>query len=152
MENLAPIGFFPSFVTKLPHSQSDLDSYGCMISYNNAVVDYNNLLREKLEEFWKVLTDALVIYFDSHAIKLYIFTNPTKHGKLLFQWWSSSGMCTYSLIVKNIQKMLHCMYSLHTWGIDHLKEVYHVIPFLNTLIFLRDKIIFKDINIVYNTE
>nr|ABK25197.1 unknown [Picea sitchensis] len=78
--NLAPIGCFPSFLTELPHSQSDLDSYGCMISYNTAVVDYNNLLREKLEEVRKVLPDASVIYVDSHAIKLEIFTNPTKHG------------------------------------------------------------------------
>jgi hypothetical protein len=83
--NLAPIGCFPSFLTELPHNQSDLDSYGCMISYNSAVVDYNNLLREKLEEVRKVLPDASVIYVDSHAIKLEIFTNPTKHGKLLFQ-------------------------------------------------------------------
>lgn len=78
--NLAPIGCFPAFLTDLPHSHSDLDSYGCMISYNNAVVDYNNLLREKLEEVRKVLTDASVIYVDSHAIKLEIFTNPTRHG------------------------------------------------------------------------
>lgn len=78
--NLAPIGCFPSFLTELPHNQSDLDGYGCMISYNNAVVDYNNLLREQLEEVRKVLPDASVIYVDSHAIKLEIFTNPTKHG------------------------------------------------------------------------
>ena len=38
------------------------------------------------------------------------------------------------------------MYSLHTWGIDHLKEVYHLNPFLNILLFLRDKINFKHIN------
>ena len=56
-----------------------------MISYNNALVDHNNLLIEKLEEVQKVLTYASVIYVDSHAIKLEIFTNPTKHGKLLFQ-------------------------------------------------------------------
>ena len=69
-----------------------------------------------------------------------------------FKRWSSSGMCTSSLIVKNIQKMLQFMYALHTWGTNHLKEVYHLIPFLNILLFLRDNIIFKDINKVYNTE
>ncbi|KAH9311366.1 hypothetical protein KI387_026401, partial [Taxus chinensis] len=78
--NLAPIGCFPSFLTELPHNKSDLDSYGCMISYNNAVLYYNNLLKEKLEEVRKVLPDASVVYVDSHAIKLEIYTNPTKHG------------------------------------------------------------------------
>lgn len=78
--NLAPIGCFPSFLTELPHNKSDLDIYGCMMSYNNAVVYYNDLLKAKLEEVRKVLPDASVIYVDSHAIKLEIYTNPKKHG------------------------------------------------------------------------
>ncbi|XP_057821692.1 GDSL esterase/lipase At4g01130 isoform X1 [Cryptomeria japonica] len=80
--NLAPIGCFPAFLTELAHNNSDLDTYGCMISYNDAVLYYNNLLKEKLEEVRKVIPDASVVYVDSHAVKLEIYTNPKKHGFL----------------------------------------------------------------------
>lgn len=48
-----------------------------MISYKNAV-DYNNLPKEQLEEAWKALQDAFLIYVDSHVIKLEFFTDPAE--------------------------------------------------------------------------
>ncbi|KAK3024238.1 hypothetical protein RJ639_043614 [Escallonia herrerae] len=78
--NLAPIGCYPSFLVQLPHGSSDIDEFGCMMSYNNAVVDYNNMLKEALRQTRQQLTDANVIYVDTHAVLLELFQHPTSHG------------------------------------------------------------------------
>ncbi|KAJ1413800.1 SGNH hydrolase superfamily [Sesbania bispinosa] len=63
--NLAPVGCYPSFLVELPHDSSDLDDFGCMVSYNNAVVDYNNMLKQTLTQTRQSLSDASVIYVDT---------------------------------------------------------------------------------------
>ncbi|XP_068644661.1 GDSL esterase/lipase At4g01130-like [Aristolochia californica] len=78
--NLAPIGCFPAFLTELPHKSSDLDEFGCMISYNNAVIDWNYMLNEKLRQTRKLLPDASLIFVDTHSIKLKLFQNPAYYG------------------------------------------------------------------------
>ncbi|WOL02146.1 GDSL esterase/lipase [Canna indica] len=78
--NLAPIGCYPSFLTELPHNTSDLDVYGCMISYNDAVVEYNKLLNDTLENMRNMLPDAHIIYVDTHSVKLDLFRHPKNHG------------------------------------------------------------------------
>lgn len=78
--NLAPIGCFPAFLTELPHRTSNLDSYGCMIPYNSAVVYYNKLLKKNLRQIRYQLKDASVIYVDTHSVKLELFQQPKNHG------------------------------------------------------------------------
>ncbi|XP_009788631.1 GDSL esterase/lipase At4g01130-like [Nicotiana sylvestris] len=78
--NLAPIGCYPMFLVELPHESSDIDQFGCMISYNNAVVDYNNMLKEALTQTRKQLSDANVVYVDTHSVLLELFQHPTSHG------------------------------------------------------------------------
>ncbi|KAJ8573105.1 hypothetical protein K7X08_009616 [Anisodus acutangulus] len=78
--NLAPIGCYPAFLVELPHESSDIDQFGCMISYNNAVVDYNNMLKAALAQTRKELIDANVLYVDTHAVLLDLFQHPTSHG------------------------------------------------------------------------
>lgn len=78
--NLAPIGCYPAFLVQLPHSSSDLDAYGCMISYNNAVLDYNNMLKEALAQTRRNLPNASLICVDTHSVLLELFQNPTSHG------------------------------------------------------------------------
>ncbi|KAI8023629.1 GDSL esterase/lipase [Camellia lanceoleosa] len=78
--NLAPVGCYPSFLAGLPHNSSDLDAFGCVISYNNAVVDYNNMLKEALNQTRKAIPDASLIYVDTHAVLLELFQHPTSHG------------------------------------------------------------------------
>ena len=80
MLNLAPIGCYPAFLVELPHRSSDLDEFGCMISYNNAVVDYNNMLKEAIEQTRADLPDAYVIYVDTHSVLLDLFQHPTAYG------------------------------------------------------------------------
>ncbi|KAK8970141.1 GDSL esterase/lipase [Platanthera guangdongensis] len=78
--NLAPIGCFPAFLTLLPHNNSDLDVYGCLISYNNAVDDYNILLKETLRRIRSQLPNANVIYVDTNSVKLELSRHPRNYG------------------------------------------------------------------------
>ncbi|XP_074263377.1 GDSL esterase/lipase At4g01130-like [Silene latifolia] len=78
--NLAPIGCYPAFLVQLPHNSTDIDEFGCMISYNKAVVDYNNLLKQALEQTRADLSDASVIYVDSHSVLLDLFQRPKSYG------------------------------------------------------------------------
>ncbi|PQP93601.1 GDSL esterase/lipase [Prunus yedoensis var. nudiflora] len=63
--NLAPVGCYPSFLVGLP--PSELDAFGCSISYNNAVVDYNNMLKEALRQTRGSLPNASLIYVDTSS-------------------------------------------------------------------------------------
>lgn len=86
--NLAPIGCFPAFLTELPHNTSDLDMYGCMMSYNNAVLDYNLMLKDTLSQIRDQLPDATLVYVDTHSVKLKLFQHPKDHGLLNFTFCS----------------------------------------------------------------
>ncbi|EEF50623.1 GDSL esterase/lipase At4g01130 [Ricinus communis] len=77
--NLAPVGCYPSLLVGHPRS-SDLDAFGCLISYNNAVMDYNNMLKQTLTETRKTLPNASLVYIDIHAVLLDLFQHPTSHG------------------------------------------------------------------------
>lgn len=83
MLNLAPIGCYPAFLVQLPHNTSDIDQFGCLISYNNAVADYNNMLKAALAKTRKELVDASVVYVDTHTVLLELFQHPTSNGILL---------------------------------------------------------------------
>lgn len=78
--NLAPVGCYPAFLVELPHNSSDIDEFGCLVSYNNAVVEYNNMLKEILRQTRESLSDASVIYVDVYAVLLELFRHPTSHG------------------------------------------------------------------------
>ncbi|KAH9604157.1 hypothetical protein KSS87_010497 [Heliosperma pusillum] len=78
--NLAPIGCYPAFLVELPHNSTDIDEFGCMISYNKAVDDYNNLLKKALEQTRSDLPDASVIYVDTHSVLLGLFQRPKSYG------------------------------------------------------------------------
>ncbi|XP_021850789.1 GDSL esterase/lipase At4g01130 isoform X2 [Spinacia oleracea] len=78
--NLAPIGCYPAFLVELPHESSDIDEFGCMISYNNAVRDYNEMLKKAIQQTRAVLPDASIIYVDTHSVLLDLFQHPTSYG------------------------------------------------------------------------
>ncbi|CAK9165819.1 unnamed protein product [Ilex paraguariensis] len=82
--NLAPVGCYPAFLVELPHNSSDLDAFGCMVSYNNAVVDYNNMLKDALHQTRQGLHNANLIYVDTHAVLLELFHHPTSHGLFFY--------------------------------------------------------------------
>lgn len=78
--NLAPVGCYPAFLVEFPHDSSNIDDFGCLISYNNAVLNYNNMLKETLKQTRESLSDASVIYVDTHSVLLELFQHPTSHG------------------------------------------------------------------------
>lgn len=78
--NLAPVGCYPAFLVQLPHAGSDLDQSGCMTSYNNAVQDYNSLLKAGLEQARQELSDANLLYVVTFSMILELFKNPKSHG------------------------------------------------------------------------
>ncbi|XP_068665930.1 GDSL esterase/lipase At4g01130-like isoform X2 [Aristolochia californica] len=104
VSNLAPIGCYPAFLTELPHNSSDLDEFGCMISYNGAVTDYNNMLRDKLHEAAGLLPNASVIYVDTHSVKLELFRHPRSHGLK----YGTKACCGYGGDPYNYNKQLYC--------------------------------------------
>ncbi|KAG9448365.1 hypothetical protein H6P81_014493 [Aristolochia fimbriata] len=119
--NLAPIGCFPAFLTELPHTSSDLDEFGCMISYNNAVIDYNEMLKEKLHQTRKLLPEASLIYVDTHSIKLKLFQNPSYYGLK----YGTRACCGNGGGSYNFDKQLFCGNSRVINGSRHFfREVY----------------------------
>ncbi|KVH89041.1 hypothetical protein Ccrd_008974 [Cynara cardunculus var. scolymus] len=60
--------------------KADIDEFGCMIPFNNAVVEYNKMLHDALNQTGKELSDANVIYVDSHKVLLKLFRHPASHG------------------------------------------------------------------------
>ncbi|XP_057440733.1 GDSL esterase/lipase At4g01130-like [Lotus japonicus] len=78
--NLAPVGCFPAYLVELPHGSLDVDEFGCVLSYNKAVDDYNKLLKETLAKTRKTLKGASLIYVDTHSVLLKLFHNPSSHG------------------------------------------------------------------------
>lgn len=78
--NLEPVGCYPALLVQLKHNNSDIDEFGCLVSYNKAVVDYNNMLKEALSQTRKLLPDASVIYVNTHDVLLELFQHPTLHG------------------------------------------------------------------------
>ncbi|WJX92570.1 hypothetical protein P8452_74194 [Trifolium repens] len=78
--NLGPVGCYPGYLVELPHTTSDLDEHGCIISYNNAVDDYNKLLKETLSQTRETLSDASLIYVDTNSALLELFHHPTSYG------------------------------------------------------------------------
>ncbi|XP_049386349.1 GDSL esterase/lipase At4g01130 [Solanum stenotomum] len=102
--NLAPIGCYPAFLVQLPHNTSDIDQFGCLISYNNAVVDYNNMLKAALAKTRKDLSDANVVYVDTHTVLLELFQHPTSHGLR----YGTKACCGYGGGLYNYNQQVFC--------------------------------------------
>ncbi|KAL3381452.1 hypothetical protein AABB24_001530 [Solanum stoloniferum] len=102
--NLAPIGCYPAFLVQLPHNTSDIDQFGCLISYNNAVVDYNNMLKAALAKTRKDLADANVVYVDTHTVLLELFQHPASHGLR----YGTKACCGYGGGLYNYNQQVFC--------------------------------------------
>lgn len=78
--NLAPMGCYAAVLTQVSHESSDIDQSGCMISFDNAVGEYNSVLKEAIQQARQELNDANVIYVDNYVVQLELYQNPTAHG------------------------------------------------------------------------
>ncbi|KAK7263202.1 hypothetical protein RJT34_30789 [Clitoria ternatea] len=102
--NLAPVGCYPAFLVELPHDNSDLDEFRCLVSYNNAVVGYNNILKEALRQTRESLSNASVIYVDTHTVLLELFQHPTSHGLQ----YGTKACCGYGGGNYNFDPKVYC--------------------------------------------
>ncbi|KAL2461988.1 GDSL esterase/lipase [Abeliophyllum distichum] len=79
--SLAPVGCYPRFLADQSQGgSSDLDASGCKISYNNALNEYNNMLKNALQQTRQGLSGANLIYVNSYSVLLDLFQNPKSHG------------------------------------------------------------------------
>ncbi|XP_022897366.1 GDSL esterase/lipase At4g01130-like [Olea europaea var. sylvestris] len=78
--NLAPVGCYPRFLAEQSQGGSDVDASGCKVSYNNAVNEYNNMLKYALQQTRKDLSGANVIYVNTNAALLDLYQIPKSHG------------------------------------------------------------------------
>ncbi|XP_052158554.1 GDSL esterase/lipase At4g01130 [Oryza glaberrima] len=102
--NMAPIGCYPAFLTKLPHTSNDMDGYGCMKTYNSAVTYYNELLNNSLAKVRKKLQDASIVYLDKHAVTLELFRHPKAHGLK----YGTKACCGYGDGAYNFNPDVYC--------------------------------------------
>ncbi|KAL5989250.1 hypothetical protein ACLOJK_010140 [Asimina triloba] len=102
--NMAPIGCYPAFLTQLPHTNTDLDMYGCMFTYNNAVSNYNNMLKGMLDQTRARLSNAWLVYVDIYSLMLELFRNPTRHGLL----YGTKACCGYGGGAYNFNPQVYC--------------------------------------------
>ena len=85
--NMAPVGCYPALLVELPHKSSDIDQYGCLISYNKAVKDYNAMLKKQLQRARRALPNASLVYFDTHSVLLQLFRHPNSHGTYMDRYF-----------------------------------------------------------------
>ncbi|QCD81494.1 GDSL esterase/lipase At4g01130-like [Vigna unguiculata] len=102
--NLAPVGCYPSFLVQLPHNSSDIDEFGCLVSYNNAVREYNNMLKQSLRQIRESLSDASVVYVDTFTVLLELFQHPTSHGLK----YGTKACCGYGGGDYNFDPRVYC--------------------------------------------
>ncbi|CAM8897244.1 unnamed protein product [Rhodiola kirilowii] len=78
IHNTGPLGCIPQ---KLWLVQSkDLDSNGCISSYNDAATLFNAELKRLSQDIKSELKDADIVYVDIYAIKYDLIANATKYG------------------------------------------------------------------------
>ncbi|KAG5036900.1 hypothetical protein JHK86_017740 [Glycine max] len=106
--NLGPVGCYPGYLVELPHATSDYDEFGCMASYNNAVNDYNKLLKYTLSLTRETLVDASLIYVDTNSALLELFHHPTFYGLK----YSTRTCCGYGGGVYNFNPKILCGHML----------------------------------------
>ncbi|CAM0912880.1 unnamed protein product [Alopecurus aequalis] len=104
VSNMAPIGCYLAFLVELPHNSDDPDEYGCMTSYNSAVVYYNELLNNSLAEDRKTMQGASIMYVDKHSIMLELFRHLEAHGLK----YGTKACCGYGGGAYNFNPDVYC--------------------------------------------
>ncbi|KDP23357.1 hypothetical protein JCGZ_23190 [Jatropha curcas] len=78
IHNTGPLGCLPQ---KLALTKTkDLDSHGCISSYNSAARLFNEGLRRACQRMRSQLTGATIVYVDIYSIKYDLIANSSKYG------------------------------------------------------------------------
>lgn len=102
--NMAPVGCYPALLVQLRHNTSDLDKFRCLKPINNAVVRYNQMLKNKLAETRPSLPGASVIVVDVYSLMLKLFRYPRRYGL----HYGVKACCGYGGGKYNFHKQVYC--------------------------------------------
>ncbi|XP_058077064.1 GDSL esterase/lipase At1g09390 [Magnolia sinica] len=80
IHNTGPLGCLPQKLSLFNKDNRDLDSNGCLQTFNDAAKSFNGGLRALCEEMRSELKNATIVYVDIYAIKYDLFANSTKYG------------------------------------------------------------------------
>lgn len=80
------MGCLPQKLALVKNISHDLDSFGCISSYNAAAKSFNEGLRHMCIGLRSEMKDASIVYVDVYAIKLDVIANSTKYGKIINLW------------------------------------------------------------------
>ena len=64
VHNTGPLGCLPQKLSLVNHKKSDLDSHGCISSYNDAAKLFNEELRRTCQKSRSELKGSKIIYVD----------------------------------------------------------------------------------------
>ncbi|TKY61584.1 GDSL esterase/lipase [Spatholobus suberectus] len=78
VHNTGPLGCLPKILALA--QKKDLDSLGCLSSYNSAARLFNEALFHLSQKLRTELKDATLVYVDIYAIKNDLITNAAKYG------------------------------------------------------------------------
>ncbi|KAM7271585.1 hypothetical protein ACFE04_030799 [Oxalis oulophora] len=78
IHNTGPLGCIPQKLSVV--QDKDLDSHGCLSSYNNAARLFNEALLRLCQEMRSELKDATIVHVDIYTIKYDLIANATKYG------------------------------------------------------------------------
>ena len=79
VHNTGPLGCLPKVLALA--QKKDLDSLGCLSSYNSAARLFNEELLHSTQKLRSELKDATLVYVDIYTIKYDLITNAAKYGK-----------------------------------------------------------------------
>ncbi|KAL3651402.1 hypothetical protein CASFOL_004404 [Castilleja foliolosa] len=81
VHNTGPLGCLPQKLASVKNTSSfDLDSVGCVSSYNDAARLFNEGLRRVCTDLRSEMKDAVIVYVDVFAIKLDLIANSTMYS------------------------------------------------------------------------
>ncbi|KAI7747062.1 hypothetical protein M8C21_002498 [Ambrosia artemisiifolia] len=80
VHNTGPLGCLPQKLWLVQPSSRDLDSHGCISSYNSAAKVFNEGLRHLCTELRSELKDSTIVYVDIYTIKYDLIGNASKYG------------------------------------------------------------------------
>lgn len=78
VHNTGPLGCLPKILALA--QKKDLDSLGCLSSYNTAARLFNEALLHLSQKLRSELKDSTLVYVDIYGIKHDLITNAAKYG------------------------------------------------------------------------
>ncbi|XP_038905602.1 GDSL esterase/lipase At5g14450-like isoform X2 [Benincasa hispida] len=81
VHNTGPIGCIPVAIRSIPNPiPGDFDQNGCVRYQNDAALEFNKQLKERIIKLRTILSDASLVYVDVFAAKLKLIANAKEEG------------------------------------------------------------------------